>query len=70
MDPRETQLLNSLIVPRQDTLRALTGLFEQTPEHGVQCRLDGYAIVPREQYEALVAQAEEAEVWHELFLSR
>ncbi len=58
MDPRETQLLNCLIVPRHDTQRALTGLFEQSPEHGVQCRLDGYAIVPREDYEALVEKAQ------------
>ncbi len=58
MDPRETKLINCLIVPSTTVRWGSLGvpLFEQTPEHGVQCRLDGYAIVPREDYEKLVAE--------------
>jgi hypothetical protein len=44
----ESKLNNCLIVPRNSG----EILFE-VGEHGVRCSLDGYAIIPMEQYEAL-----------------
>lgn len=49
MEPKETVVTNCLIVPRKGDVV----LFAVTPEHGVQCCLDGYAILPIETYREL-----------------
>ena len=59
MDPNETKLIDCLIIPRTTGPDAGHPLFEASKEHGVQCRLAGYAIIPRERYDALVAAEED-----------
>jgi hypothetical protein len=54
MDPKETYLRNCVIAARQP---ATTPLFSADPKHGMQCCLDGYAVLPVEEYEALQAVA-------------
>ncbi len=58
MDPRETRFEDCVIVRREGGPLRTAPLFEWSPAHGMQCRLEGYAIVPREQYEALVEKAD------------
>lgn len=47
-------LHNCFIKPREEDEGPL---FEQTDD-GLFCRLDGYAIIPREEYEGLLAMKE------------
>lgn len=52
MTPEQTYVRNCLIHPRRDGAGA-EAMFTLSAEHGVQCQLDGYAIVPRDEYERL-----------------
>lgn len=54
MKPHETKIVNCYIWPRK---RPSETMFYWTPEHGFQANLDGYAIIPKEEYLRLQAEA-------------
>lgn len=54
MTPEETKLTNCYIVGRDGDDGPL---FFSSIEHGIQCRLDRYAIIPLEEYNALRSES-------------
>lgn len=53
MDPNETYVRNCYISMRPSDKGPL---FASSDEHGVQCCLDGYVVIPLERYHTLLNQ--------------
>lgn len=54
MNPKDCVVTNCFIYCRPSD----PAIFEVSDEHGIQCHLDGYAIVPMEHYDALLKHVE------------
>lgn len=57
MDPNETYVRNCYLSMRPSDKGPL---FASNDEHGIQCCLDGYVVIPIEQYHTLIDRIAEA----------
>lgn len=55
MEPSETLVKNCYISRTARDLAEERAIFYSSDAHGVQCRLDGYAIIPMDEYARLKA---------------